>query len=50
LYLIQDEVLGLIDGLGLGFYLGGGTALSRFYLDHRYSDDVDLFSPNEQDF
>jgi predicted nucleotidyltransferase component of viral defense system len=50
LYLIQDEILGLIDRLGLGFYLGGGTALSRFYLDHRYSDDVDLFSPNDQDF
>lgn len=50
LHLIQDEVLGFIDRLGLGFYLGGGTALSRFYLDHRYSDDVDLFSPNDQDF
>lgn len=50
LYLIQDEVLGLIDGLDSGFYLGGGTALSRFYLDHRYSDDVDLFYPNDRDF
>jgi len=29
---------------GLGFYLTGGTALSEFYLQHRYSDDLDLFT------
>jgi predicted nucleotidyltransferase component of viral defense system len=26
------------------FYLTGGTALSAFYLEHRYSDDLDLFT------
>lgn len=30
------------------FYLTGGTALSAFYLNHRYSDDLDFFS--EQKF
>ncbi|MFQ5865173.1 MAG: nucleotidyl transferase AbiEii/AbiGii toxin family protein [bacterium] len=24
------------------FYLTGGTALSAFYLQHRYSEDIDL--------
>jgi predicted nucleotidyltransferase component of viral defense system len=26
------------------FRLSGGTALSAFYLEHRYSEDIDLFS------
>lgn len=26
------------------FYLSGGTALAGFYLDHRLSDDIDLFT------
>lgn len=26
------------------FYLSGGTALAAFYLHHRYSDDLDLFT------
>jgi Nucleotidyl transferase AbiEii toxin, Type IV TA system len=26
------------------FYLTGGTALSAFYLKHRYSDDLDFFT------
>ena len=26
------------------FYFSGGTALSEFYLQHRYSDDFDFFS------
>ena len=26
------------------FFLTGGTALSAFYLRHRYSEDLDLFS------
>ena len=29
--------------LNLPFYLTGGTALSRFYFHHRFSDDLDLF-------
>lgn len=29
------------------FYLTGGTALSEFYLKHRYSEDLDFFSEEE---
>ena len=29
------------------FYLTGGTALAEFYLKHRISDDIDLFSEKE---
>lgn len=29
------------------FYLTGGTALSAFYLHHRWSEDLDFFSENE---
>jgi hypothetical protein len=43
LYPLQDSVLSLIDGLDTGFYLTGGTAISRVYLRHRVSDDLDLF-------
>lgn len=28
------------------FYLTGGTALSNFYLQHRFSEDLDFFSSN----
>lgn len=44
LYNFQDEVLKLVFSEPSGFYLTGGTALSRFYLHHRYSDDLDFFS------
>jgi predicted nucleotidyltransferase component of viral defense system len=30
------------------FFLTGGTALSAFYLHHRYSEDIDLFTGHEQ--
>lgn len=30
------------------FYLTGGTALSAFYLEHRYSDDLDFFTEVQQ--
>jgi len=29
------------------FYLTGGTALSAFHLEHRLSEDFDLFTPDE---
>lgn len=41
LYPVQDRVLGLIDNEN--FYLTGGTCLSRFYYNHRYSEDLDFF-------
>jgi predicted nucleotidyltransferase component of viral defense system len=31
------------------FYLTGGTALAEYYLKHRYSEDLDFFSPEEVD-
>lgn len=31
------------------FYFTGGTALSSFYLQHRYSDDLDFFSSKQFD-
>jgi hypothetical protein len=30
------------------FYLSGGTALSGFYLRHRYSDDLDFFTRDRE--
>ncbi len=30
------------------FYLTGGTALAEFYLHHRLSEDIDLFSENQE--
>lgn len=43
LYPFQDAVLALVKEANTGFYLTGGTALSRAYLNHRFSDDLDLF-------
>ncbi len=43
LYLLQDEVMQVIGNIDSDFYLTGGTALSRVYLNHRYSDDLDFF-------
>ena len=31
------------------FYFSGGTALSHYYLQHRYSEDLDFFSQQEVD-
>jgi len=50
LYPFQDEVLQLISQIDTGFYLTGGTAASRGYLNHRYSDDLDFFVNDESDF
>ena len=30
--------------LGESFFLTGGTALSAFFLEHRYSEDLDFFT------
>jgi len=50
IYKLQDRVLNHL-GVTLGdFYLTGGTALGRFYLDHRYSDDLDFFVNADPDF
>jgi hypothetical protein len=43
LYPFQNAVMKMFAGADTPFYLTGGTALSRFYLGHRYSDDLDFF-------
>ena len=48
LYPLQDKVLALFAATP--FYLTGGTALSRGYYQHRYSDDLDLFVNGHPDF
>jgi hypothetical protein len=50
LYPLQNEVLRLIGALDTGFYLSGGTAASRGYLQHRFSDDLDLFVNDDDRF
>lgn len=47
LYPLQDEILQVISKLDTGFYLTGGTAVSRGYLQHRFSDDLDFFVNDE---
>lgn len=43
LYPLQNRVLDIVAVADNQFYLTGGTALSRAYLNHRYSDDLDFF-------
>ncbi len=43
LYPFQDGILNIVKKSNTPFYLTGGTALSRGYFNHRYSDDLDLF-------
>jgi hypothetical protein len=50
LYPMQDQVLSLIRQVDTGFYLTGGTAASRGYLRHRFSDDLDLFINDDPRF
>ncbi|MFW5720169.1 MAG: nucleotidyl transferase AbiEii/AbiGii toxin family protein [Candidatus Dojkabacteria bacterium] len=40
----------MFEEAGINFYLTGGTALSRAYFHHRYSDDLDFFINNDPDF
>lgn len=47
---IQERILrrfGRVPESG-SFYLTGGTALARFYLKHRKSNDLDFFSAEEE--
>lgn len=50
LYPLQDKVLALLSKLDTGFYLTGGTASARGYLQHRFSDDLDLFVNHDERF
>jgi len=44
LYELQDRVLKVVFETESEFYLTGGTCLSRFYVEKRYSDDLDFFT------
>jgi hypothetical protein len=50
LYVLQDKLLQIIQVTNADFYLTGDTALSRCYLKHRFSDDLDLFVNQASDF
>lgn len=50
LYPLQNGVLNCVKDLKLTFFLTGGTALSRGYFNHRFSDDLDFFTVNDSDF
>ena len=48
----QDIILAEVKKSGFlstNFYFTGGTALSAFYLQHRYSEDLDFFSEKNID-
>ena len=50
IYPFQDQVLQVLNEIETGFYLSGGTAASRGYLNHRFSDDLDLFVDDDERF
>ncbi len=50
LYPFQNKVLKVLKNCELPFYLTGGTAVSRGYLNHRYSDDLDFFVNADNNF
>jgi len=50
LYSLQNEVLEIVFRVEDEFYLTGGTALSRFYQEKRYSDDLDFFTNSSTRF
>ncbi len=50
LYELQDKVLDIVFSVEDEFYLTGGTALSRFYQEKRYSDDLDFFTNSSHRF
>ena len=49
-YPMQDRVLGRLAAIQTGFYLTGGTAASRAYLHHCFSDDLDFFVNDDDRF
>jgi predicted nucleotidyltransferase component of viral defense system len=50
LYPLQDQVLAAFSRADTEFYLTGGTAASRGFLQHRFSDDLDLFVNDDPRF
>lgn len=50
LYPFQDQILRVFRSTDTEFHLTGGTALSRGYLNHRFSDDLDFFVNDDPRF
>lgn len=50
LYPLQNGVLNIVEKCDKNFYLTGGTAVSRGYYNHRYSDDLDFFTNGDENF
>jgi predicted nucleotidyltransferase component of viral defense system len=50
LYPFQDTIFQLLGKIDTEFYLTGGTAASRGYLNHRFSDDLDFFVNDDTHF
>jgi len=42
--------MSIVNKSNTPFYLTGGTALSRHYFNHRFSDDLDLFVNNDKSY
>ncbi|MGH7597736.1 MAG: nucleotidyl transferase AbiEii/AbiGii toxin family protein [bacterium] len=47
LYALQDKVFEVANVYEDKIYLTGGTAMSRFYFQHRLSDDLDFFTTTD---
>lgn len=47
LYPLQDRVFEIAAVYEDKIYLTAGTALARFYFQHRFSDDLDFFTTND---
>ena len=50
LYPFQDGILNIVRKLNTPFYLTGGTAISRYYFSHRFSDDLDFFVNSDANY
>ena len=50
LYPLQDGVLNIVQNAKTPFFLTGGTALSRHYTHHRYSDNLDFSVINDPEY
>jgi hypothetical protein len=47
LYPLQDKIFTIVSIYDDKIYLTGGTALSRFFFQHRFSDDLDFFTTTD---
>ena len=50
LYKLQDKVLDVVFDADHAFYLTGGTAINRFYKEIRYSEDLDFFNNDNDNY